>query len=106
MKFSMVETGAVFLQQGRALTKTTETEAVDPVTKEQVVLSPKADVDYVKVIKEIDDAYALRVSLGGTDNIGFYCVYRGDKAKIVSMMKRVLAALECRHVPVEQSELN
>lgn len=46
-----------------------------------------------KIIKEADDV-VLRASIGGTEDIGFYCTYRGDKTKVVEMLEQVLFDLK------------
>jgi hypothetical protein len=44
-----------------------------------------------------DDPIALRVSIGGTESIGYYCWFRGDQQAVCDMLRLVLDALE--HAP-------
>lgn len=48
----------------------------------------------VVVIKEPDDPIALRASIGGGADVGCYCVYRGDRQKVMAVIKRVLQFME------------
>ena len=41
-----------------------------------------------------DDPICLRASLGGSDRIGYYCVFRGDKEEVIACIEEVLAALK------------
>ena len=45
------------------------------------------------IIKKTDDPVALRASIGGTELMGYYCVYRGSKTAITSMLEQVLENL-------------
>jgi hypothetical protein len=46
----------------------------------------------IKVIKNQDDPLGLlRASIGGSEIIGFYLVYRGDIHAVVNMLESVLA---------------
>ncbi|TXG76593.1 hypothetical protein E6Q11_04300 [Candidatus Dojkabacteria bacterium] len=49
-----------------------------------------------KIIKE-DDDMVLRASIGGTENIGYYCTYRGDETEIIAMLEQVLFDLKCKN---------
>lgn len=54
----------------------------------------------MKMIREADDVQvvdgeefnALRASIGGREDIGYYCTFRGDPAEIVDMLKLVSEA--------------
>jgi hypothetical protein len=49
----------------------------------------------IKVIKNHDDPLGLlRASLGGSEQIGFYLVYRGDIAKVIDMLEIVIAKVK------------
>jgi hypothetical protein len=41
------------------------------------------------IITKKPDEWALRASLGGNDDIGFYCVYRGSLLKVAAMLAAV-----------------
>lgn len=47
-----------------------------------------------KIIKKEDDPIALRASIGGTKEIGFYCVFRGNKMDVIDMIEKVLTDLK------------
>ena len=44
--------------------------------------------------KKPDDPVALRASIGGTEIMGYYCVYRGNKPAIISMLEQIIAKLK------------
>lgn len=44
--------------------------------------------------KEQDDPIALRASIGGTNLAGYYCVYRGDRQKVMAVIRKVLEYME------------
>lgn len=48
----------------------------------------------IAVNKLPDDPVALRASIGGRAEIGYYLTYRGDLADIVPMLRDVLKAAE------------
>ena len=47
-----------------------------------------------KLIKLQDDPIALRASIGGKPEIGFYCSYRGNRPDIITMLEKVLEDLK------------
>ena len=47
----------------------------------------------VKVIRKADDPHMLRASIGGDKTVGYYCVYRGNKADVIACVQTVLEAL-------------
>lgn len=47
-----------------------------------------------KIIKLADDQLALRASIGGRPDIGWYCSYRGNRADIIAMLEIVLEDLK------------
>jgi hypothetical protein len=51
----------------------------------------------VMIYRAKDDPMCLRASIGGTEEVGYYCTFRGDRAKIFEMLRTVLAVIE--HVP-------
>lgn len=48
----------------------------------------------VKIIKEKDDPFAYRVSMGGRPNIGFYITFRGDVTQVAKMMDELNNAFQ------------
>lgn len=49
----------------------------------------------LKVMKNADDPTGiLRASVGGTPAVGYYLVYRGDRAKVARMLREVLERFE------------
>jgi hypothetical protein len=55
-----------------------------------------------KIIREADDPWALRLSIGGVpDELG-YIVYRGDTKACLELLRKALGRLE-KHL-VEQGE--
>ena len=48
----------------------------------------------IKIIKEADDPLCPRASIGGTEELGYYCVYRNEKEKVIKMLKEVIKGLE------------
>jgi len=49
----------------------------------------------VRITKEDDDPLGiLRASIGGTDEVGHYLLYRGDPLKVEEMLQKVLGAFE------------
>ena len=47
-----------------------------------------------KIIKLQDDPIALRASIGGKPEIGWYCSYRGNRPDIIVMLEKVLEDLK------------
>ena len=47
-----------------------------------------------KVIKLQPDPIALRASIGGKPEIGWYCSYRGNRTDIITMLEIVLEDLK------------
>lgn len=41
----------------------------------------------VQITHETDDPICLRASIGGTEETGFYVVYRGDREKVAVMLE-------------------
>jgi hypothetical protein len=46
------------------------------------------------ITQEDPDPIALRASIGGRADIGFYLVYRGSKTDVIEMIQTVLAAFK------------
>jgi hypothetical protein len=46
----------------------------------------------IKILREDNDPEALRVSIGGTPEVGYYFVYRGEPQQILAMLEPVIAA--------------
>lgn len=57
----------------------------------------------VKLIQHSDDPICTRISAGGKPEIGYYCVFRGDKTDVISCLEKVLEALK-NDVPVKYEE--
>lgn len=57
----------------------------------------------VKLIKKPDDPVCLRISVGGTQAIGFYCLFRGDKEDVIDCLEEILDSLK-RDVPVKEED--
>lgn len=57
---------------------------------------PLAGVEFhrVKTIRSDDDPIALRVSMGGNDESGYYINFRGDPAKVREMIAMLAEAAE------------
>jgi hypothetical protein len=51
-----------------------------------------------KIIKKEDDPLALRASIGGRPDIGFYCTFRGNLSDIVEMLEKVLTDLKNENI--------
>ena len=47
----------------------------------------------VEITQETPDPIALRASIGGRPDIGYYLVYRGPKADVIAMIEATLEAL-------------
>ena len=56
----------------------------------------------IRILKSPDDPKALRVSMGGTKEIGYYLVFRGDKEAILHCIETLHAALKSGVVPIEE----
>jgi hypothetical protein len=48
----------------------------------------------VTAIREADDPIALRASIGGTPEVGFYLVFRGDPEAVRNMLRVVNAVAQ------------
>lgn len=46
------------------------------------------------VSREPDDPLALRASIGGTPEMGYYLVFRGDPEKVREMLHEVVAIVD------------
>jgi hypothetical protein len=44
-----------------------------------------------------DDPMCLRISIGGIEEKGFYCVFRGNQDEVISALEKVLLVL--KHAP-------
>lgn len=51
-----------------------------------------------KVIREPDDPLALRASIGGQPDLGWYLVFRGEPNAVLTMLREVVAKAE-RELP-------
>lgn len=59
----------------------------------------------VSIQHEESDPICLRASIGGQAEEGFYIVYRGDRTKVLEMLKHVTKAFEMyQHVPEEPTK--
>lgn len=57
----------------------------------------------IRLIKKPDDPACCRASCGGSEEIGYYCVFRGEKADVIACLENVLSALkEGKPVKVER----
>jgi hypothetical protein len=52
---------------------------------------------HVKLQRLPDDPICIRASIGGDDRIGYYCLFRGDQAKVIEMIEMVLLVMQ--HAP-------
>lgn len=48
----------------------------------------------VTLSRKPDDPLCLRASIGGKEELGYYCTIRGNQAAIIKMLRSVLYALE------------
>ena len=48
----------------------------------------------IEIMKEADDPICTRASIGGTEEMGYYCVYRNEKEKVIKMLKEVIKEME------------
>lgn len=48
----------------------------------------------VKLTKKTDDPICMRASCGGDPEIGYYCVFRGDKNGVIKGLEAILEALK------------
>lgn len=48
----------------------------------------------ISVTREPDDPEALRASIGGREDVGYYLVFRGDPEEVLDMLRAVLPAAE------------
>jgi hypothetical protein len=48
----------------------------------------------VVITREPDDPLALRASIGGTPQLGYYLTFRGDPEKVVAMLRNVMVCAE------------
>ncbi len=55
----------------------------------------------VRIIRDKDDPIALRISMGGREEIGYYIVYRGDPQEILDCLQTCIDAFEA-HVQTEE----
>lgn len=53
-------------------------------------------VAIVKIIKKKDDPLCVRLSLGGSEAVGFYGVYRGPLEEVRRCARQVLEALDAQ----------
>lgn len=56
-------------------------------------LRDQSDVPF-SLIRETDDPLALRASIGGKPELGFYLVYRGDPRAVLAMLREVVRQAE------------
>jgi len=47
----------------------------------------------VKIVKAPADPICSRVSIGGSDDLGVYCVYRGDLDRAIKVVREALNKL-------------
>jgi hypothetical protein len=45
----------------------------------------------LKVQRLPDDPLCLRISIGGNEKLGYYCVFRGDQKEVIETLKLVYA---------------
>ena len=48
----------------------------------------------IKLIKKPDDPLCCRASCGGMEELGYYCVFRGDKQEVIKSLEVILEALK------------
>ncbi len=48
----------------------------------------------IKIVKEEADPICTRISLGGNETVGFYCVYRGDRKDVEKILEEALNAFK------------
>lgn len=48
----------------------------------------------IRITKEQDDPICLRASIGGQVPEGYYIVYRGDREKVLAMLRSVVESFE------------
>ena len=59
----------------------------------------------VKIIYETPDPLGVnRISMGGLERIGFYCVLRGNTQENIDIIKRCLKALEDDYGAVQKAQ--
>lgn len=58
----------------------------------------------VKLVKEADDPLCTRVSMGGTEEIGYYVVYRGKLVDVLKVFERCHIAVQGAREREIQSE--
>jgi hypothetical protein len=60
----------------------------------------------VKLMQHDDDPMCLRASCGGTEDIGYYCVFRGERSEIVKCLERIITALKSDQPLVKDTNAN
>lgn len=108
MNFAQIIVGSEFSIGSLRYRKVSETSAIQVVRSrtsdgalvaavtEPFMLASDRQVDFVLVNKSPDDPTALRASIGGTDEVGFYCLYRGNTQSVVAMLEKVVAELRAK----------
>lgn len=56
----------------------------------------------VRILKSPDDPTCLRVSMGGTKDMGYYLIFRGDREAVLHCIETLHAALKSGVVPIEE----
>jgi len=57
----------------------------------------------VRIIHETDDPICPRISLGGKETDGFYLVYRGDREKVMAILRQCTKAFEAYQTVPEEA---
>lgn len=60
----------------------------------------------VKLMQHPDDPLCLRASCGGTDEIGYYCVFRGERTEIVKCLEHIVKALKSEQPTTKDTTVN
>ena len=55
---------------------------------------PEAEDPVVILYKTGNDSMACRASIGGESDNGYYCIYRGDRQRTITIVEYVLDALK------------
>jgi hypothetical protein len=54
-----------------------------------------------RLIQVPSDVFCCRISAGGRDGLGHYCIFSGEREEVAECLRRVLKALEDPAHPVE-----
>ncbi len=59
----------------------------------------------IELIQKPTDPICTRASIGGSPEIGFYCIFRGDKPQVIECLEAILKGLK-DNLPVKQEEMH